>query len=72
MTEHRWFHVTARKIERFTGSDGIEIPCLIAGDTYKMCEGDAIKLQDQGAGIIHTATIPDRVVFRRASEPEVK
>jgi hypothetical protein len=62
-----WFHVTVRRVDAFTGSDGFEVPCLIAGDTYRMPEWDALRLQDGGAGYIRYDPPSDVATFQRAS-----
>lgn len=66
MIEYAWFHVTVKKIERFTGADGMPIPQLIAGDTYKMSLPDAKRLEDQGAGRIRRESTKDCPMFQTA------
>lgn len=66
---HRvWFHVTVKKIEAFTGADGVPVCLLIAGDTYLMDARDAEILSWKGAGHVRQDPPSDIPKWKRASE----
>ena len=64
---YAWIKIR-RKVASFTASDGSYVPQLIPGDLYRLPEPDARHLEDENAGTIRAAPIPDRATFQRASD----